>query len=200
MTTQELPAVPTLTARGISVGPLKATDVEAYAGQVALVAVEGGQRADFLALMLAGRMTPKAGVVELDGREDPKGLRQRVAIVDAPDTSAPADELPLASVVTEELVFAGLRAPRRATRKLLADEDLSDLASTPIGEVPASVRIRVLTRTAAAQSDVDILVIATPDRHGGDTAAWYDTAHAWAARGYTVIVLASAAAVDAART
>ncbi|HLT66370.1 MAG TPA: hypothetical protein VKZ73_00750 [Microbacterium sp.] len=200
MTTQELPAVPTLTARGIAVGPLKATDVEAYAGQVALVAVEGGQRADFLALMLAGRMTPKAGVVELDGREDPKGLRQRVAIVDAPDTSAPADELPLASVVTEELVFAGLRAPRRATRKLLADEDLSDLASTPIGEVPASVRIRVLTRTAAAQSDVDILVIATPDRHGGDTAAWYDTAHAWAARGYTVIVLASAAAVDAART
>ena len=56
----------------------------------------------------------------------------------------------------------------------------------------------MLTRTAAAHPDVDVLVIATPDRHGGDTAAWYDTAHAWAARGYTVIVLASAAAVDAA--
>jgi hypothetical protein len=143
-------------------------------------------------------MTPKAGVGELDGREDPKGLRRRVAIVDAPDTSAPADELPLASVITEELVFAGLRGPRRATRKLLADEGLSDLASTPIGEVPAAVRIRVLTRTAAARPDVDILVITTPDRHGGDTAAWSDTAHAWAARGYTVIVLASAAAIDAA--
>jgi len=198
VTTEKLPTVPTLVARGITVGPLSATDVEARAGEVTLVAVEGGQRADFLALMLAGRMTPKAGVVELDGREDPKGLRKRVAIVDAPDTSAPADSLPLASVVTEELVFAGLRAPRRATRKLLADENLSDLASTPIGEVPAAARIRVLTRTAAAHPDVDILVIATPDRHGGDTAAWYDTAHAWAARGYTVIVLASAAAVDAA--
>ncbi|GGF40167.1 hypothetical protein GCM10010922_14360 [Microbacterium sorbitolivorans] len=199
MTTKELTAVPTLAARGITVGPIAAIDVEAYAGQVTLVAVEGGQRADFLSLMLSGRMAPKAGVVELDGREDPKGLRNRVAIVDAPDTSAPADELPLAEVVMEELVFAGLRAPRRAMRKLLADEGLSDLASTTMGHLPAEVRTRVLTRTAAARKDVDILIIAIPDRHGGDIAAWSDTAHAWAARGYTVIVLASAAAIDAAR-
>jgi len=199
VTTKELTAIPTLAARGITVGPIPATDVEAFAGDVTLVSVEGGQRADFLSLMLSGRMSPKAGVVELDGREDPKGLRKRVAIVDAPDTSAPADELPLDEVVMEELVFAGLRAPRRAMRKLLADEGLTDLASTTIGHLPAEVRTRVLTRTAAADRHVDILILATPDRHGGDTAAWADTARAWAARGYTVIVLGSAAAIDAAR-
>lgn len=198
MPTSLIHTTPTLSAHGVAMGPLPSTDVEAYAGRVSLVAVEGGQRADFLALILSGRMTPRAGAVELCGREDPKGLRRRVAIVDAPDTSAPADELTLAAVITEELVFAGLRGPRRAARKLLADEGISDLASTPIGEVPAAVRIRVLTRTAAAHPDVDILVITAPDRHGGDSSAWSDPAHAWAARGYTVIVLASAAALNAA--
>ena len=190
--------VPTIAAHGVAVGPLRPTDVEARRGDVALVAVEGGQRADFLALILAGRMTPKSGAVTIDGADDPKALRRRVAIVDSPDTTAPAGELPLSHVIVEDLLFAGLRAPRRAARKLLADEGLGDLAATPIGALSAADRIRVLTRTAASPPDVDVLVITAPDRHGGDTAAWLDIARAWAARAYTVIVLASGAAVDAA--
>ena len=198
MNAQHGDAAPTLSAHSVAVGPLRATDVEARRGEVALVAVEGGQRADFLALILAGRMTPKAGAVTIDGADDPKALRRRVAIVDSPGTTAPADELPLAHVIVEDLLFAGLRGPRRAARKLLADEGLGDLASTPIGDLPAADRVRVLTRTAASPPGVDVLVITAPDRHGGDTAAWLDTARAWAARNYTVIVLASGAAVDAA--
>ncbi|MGO1305794.1 MAG: hypothetical protein ACTMIH_00125 [Microbacterium gubbeenense] len=198
MTDRQNDEVPMIAARGVAVGPLRATDVEARRGNVTLVAVEGGQRADFLALILAGRMTPKSGAVTIDGADDPKALRRRVAIVDSPDTTAPAGELPLSHVVVEDLLFAGLRAPRRAARKLLADEGLGDLAATPIGALSAADRIRVLTRTAASPPDVDVLVITAPDRHGGDTAAWLDTARAWAARGYTVIVLASGAAVDAA--
>lgn len=189
---------PTITAHGVTVGSLRPTDVEAYRGRVSLVAVEGGQRVDFLALVLAGRMTPSSGTVTIDGAEQPKQLRRRVAIVDSPDTSAPDDELSLAHVVVEDLLFAGLRGPRRAARKLLADEGLGRFASTPIGEIPAADRVRVLTRTAAAAPAVDVLVIAAPDRHGGDIAGWLDTAQAWAARNYTVIVLASGAAVDAA--
>ena len=144
-------------------------------------------------------MTPAAGVVMIDGAENPSLLRRRVAIVDAPNASAPAAEIPLADVVEEELVFAGLRAPRRAAQKLLADEHIVDHARTAIGDVPAAVRIRVLARTAAARRDVDTLIIVNPDRHGGDTASWLGPARTWAARGRAVIVLASHAALDAAR-
>lgn len=189
-----------LAAHGVAKGPLPMTTVTARTGEVVLVPVEGGQRPTLLALILSGRMTPAAGSVTIDGDDDPRLLRRRVAVVDAPDVSAPVDDLPLASVVTEEFVFTGLRGPRRATRRLLADEGLSDRAGTPIGDLPAADRIRVLTRTAAAPPDVDALILTTPDRHGGDTSSWLDTAHAWAARGYAVIVLASAGAIAAART
>ncbi|WP_110589877.1 hypothetical protein [Microbacterium suaedae] len=188
-----------LSAHSVAKGPLPATSLEVATGGVTLVPVEGGQRPTLLALILAGRMTPAAGDVTLDGASDARQLRRRVAIVDAPDTSAPVDDLPLASVVTEEFVFSGLRGPRRAARRLLADEGLSDHASTPIGDLPAAARIRVLTRTAAAPPSVDALVLTAPDRHGGDTADWLDAAHAWAARRYAVIVLASAGAIAAAR-
>ncbi|WP_156760297.1 hypothetical protein [Microbacterium karelineae] len=189
-----------ISAHNVAKGPLRATSLEASTGEVTLVPVEGGQRPTLLALILAGRMTPAAGEVTIDGAADPRILRRRVAVVDAPDTSAPVDDLSLATVVTEEFVFSGLRGPRRATRRLLADEDLSDFASTPIGDIPAAARIRVLTRTAAAPPEVEALVLTTPDRHGGDTSDWLETARAWAARRYAVIVLASAGAIAAART
>ncbi|WP_221584924.1 hypothetical protein [Microbacterium sp. G2-8] len=188
-----------ISAHGIAKGPLTSTSLEAASGEVTLVPVEGGQRPTLLALILAGRMTPAAGEVLLDGAADPRLLRRRVAVVDAPDTSAPVDDLALASVVTEEFVFSGLRGARRATRRLLADEGLSDLAGTPIGDIPAAARIRVLMRTAAVPPEVDALVLTAPDRHGGDTSAWLDAAHTWAARRYAVIVLASAGSIAAAR-
>lgn len=189
-----------LSARGVALGPLPPTDVAAASGEIAFVPVEGGQRADFLALILSGRMKPAAGIVTVDGTADPALLRRRVAVVDAPDASAPAAEIPLADVVEEELLFAGLRAPRRAARKLLADEHVTDHARTAIGDVPAAVRIRILARTAAARRGIDALVIVNPDRHGGDTASWLGPARAWSARGRAVVVLASRAALDAART
>lgn len=177
---------------------LDATTVDAPSGEVTLVPIEGGQRPTLLGLILSGRMSPDAGEVTLDGEDDPRALRRRVALVDAPDASAPVDDLPLRAVVHEELVFAGLRRPRAATRRLLADEDLSDRATAPMKALSAGERVRVLARTAAAHPDVDALVIVSPDRHGGDIASWLDVARAWASRDFAVIVIASAATVDAA--
>ncbi|MBP2437013.1 hypothetical protein [Microbacterium amylolyticum] len=184
-----------ISARGIAKGPLTETSVHASTGEVTVVPVESGQRPTLLALILSGRMAPDAGEVTIDGQHDPRALRTRVAVVDAPDASAPADGLSLAAVVREELTFAGIRRPQAATRRLIADEGLADHARTPISELSPSARTRVLTRTAASHPDVDALILVTPDRHGGDASGWLGTANAWAARGYAVIVLASAGSI-----
>ncbi|MGW9114548.1 hypothetical protein [Microbacterium sp. NPDC055683] len=182
-------------------GALPETTVHAESGSVTVVAVEGAQRPTVLALILGGRMHPDTGQAMLDGRADARGLRRAVALVDAPDVSAPADDLPLAAVLHEELAFAGVRGARRATRRLLADLDLVAHRATPMGELPADIRVRALAETAAQGRGVEALVLVSPDRHGGDPGGWHDVAVRWADRGFAVVVLAgaaAAAAVDAA--
>ncbi|NHI16111.1 hypothetical protein [Microbacterium excoecariae] len=182
-----------LAAEAVAKGPLEHASLVVRAGEVALIAVPGGQRPTLLGLVLSGRMSPAQGTVTLDGAADPRALRRRVALVDSPETSAPHDGIRLGAVVREELVFAGIRRPRRAARRLLADEGLSPRAR--LGDLAPAERTRVLARTAAARAGVDALVFVSPERHGGDAAAWLDAAHAWAARRYAVVVIASAAAV-----
>ncbi|GAA4767682.1 hypothetical protein GCM10023351_08900 [Microbacterium gilvum] len=162
-----------------------------------VVAVEGAQRPTVLALILGGRMHPDTGETTLDGRADARGLRRAVALVDAPDVSAPADDLPLAVVLHEELAFAGVRGARRATRRMLADLDLVAHRATPMGELPADIRVRALAETAAQGRGVEALVLVSPDRHGGDPGGWHDIAVRWADRGFAVVVLAGAAAAAA---
>ncbi|MDI6944052.1 hypothetical protein QMO46_11155 [Microbacterium barkeri] len=187
-----------ISARGISKGSvLPETTVHARSGEVAVVPVEGGQRPSVLSLILGGRMSPDSGEVALDGAADARALRRAVAIVDAPDVSAPVDDLALHTVLREELAFSGVRGTRRAARRMLADEGLVAYRDTAMGELPAEVRVRVLTETAARRRGVEALVIVSPDRHGGDPRGWYEVARSWADRGLLVIVLAGGASVEA---
>ena len=187
-----------LSARGVSKGQtLPEATVHARSGSVTVVPVEGSRRPGVLGLILSGRMTPDTGEVTIDGEPDSRAVRRTVALVDAPDISAPADDLALPVVLREELVFAGIRGTRAAVRRMLADEGLAAYRATSMGDLPADVRVRVLTETATRRRGVEAVVIVSPDRHGGDPRGWYDVARGWADRGLAVVVLAGGAAVEA---
>lgn len=187
-----------ISARGISKGhALPQVTVHARSGEVRLVAVEGGQRPSVLGLLLSGRMAPDTGEVTVDGEPDAARLRRTVALIDAPDVSAPYDDLTLESVLREELAFAGVRRTRRTAARLLADWNAADQRAVPLRAVPAALRVRALAEAATMRAGTEAAVIVSPDRHGGDPAGWYDVADRLARRGLAVIVLAGAAAIAA---
>ncbi|GAA3651382.1 hypothetical protein [Microbacterium marinilacus] len=187
-----------LSARGISKGrALPETTVHVRGGQVRVVPVEGGQRPTVLGLVLSGRMSPDTGEVTIDGEADHRRLRNAVALVDAPDVSAPPDDLRLADVVREELRYAGVRGARAATARLLSQWGAAGEARTRVHDVPAAVRLRVLAEAATLRPGVEAVVIVSPDRHGGDPVAWRAVADDLASRGLAVLVLAGRAAIEA---
>lgn len=187
-----------ISARGISKGhALPQVTVHARSGEVRLVAVEGGQRPSVLGLLLSGRMAPDTGEVTVDGEPDAARLRRTVALIDAPDVSAPYDDLTLESVLREELAFAGVRRTRRTAARLLADWNAADQRAVPLRAVPAALRVRALAEAATMRAGTEAAVIVSPDRHGGDPAGWYDVAERLARRGLAVVVLAGAAAIAA---
>lgn len=100
---------------------LAPTSVEVVGGKVTVLARPPGAGHTVLSLVLSGRLRPDGGRVLLDGREDPAGLRRRVAPVDVPEVSEPDGALPLHAVVGEELAIAGRRAGRSHVRKWLEE-------------------------------------------------------------------------------
>jgi ABC-type uncharacterized transport system ATPase component len=175
-------------------GPLlRSTSLRVRIGEPLLVSGEPGTGHTALALCLAGQLRPGAGTVRTGGRDDPAELRRRVAIVDAPQVSAPDDGLTLSTVVAEELAFAGRRAGRRAVRDWLAQREAGQYASGHVEHVPGGLRTALLTELAALRPGIGALVIDSPDRHGGDPSSWWETAMTWSARGLSVAVLCGSA-------
>ncbi|SHE97215.1 ATP-binding cassette domain-containing protein [Streptoalloteichus hindustanus] len=168
---------------------LRPTSLAVRSGEVALVSGEPGQGHTALALALSGRMRPSSGTVLLNGKEDPRRLRRKVAVVDAPGVSAPEDALDLAFVVREEMGLGGHRASRRSVATWLAERDLSQYAHSRFDAVPPDVRIRLLVELAALRRGVRALVLDCPDRHGTDPLAWWSLARRQAEQGLAVVVL-----------
>jgi hypothetical protein len=179
---------------------LAPTTLSYESGSVTLVATETAQRPTLLALISGGRMEPDSGTVTLttDGAVetgDAGELRASIAIVDAPEISAPADGLLFGAIVQEELMFASLPSSAAAARALLDEQGAGDYIRWPIENVPVAVRLRVLAELASRRPDVLGLVITSPDRHGGDPLQWYPIAEQFAARGFAVLVIAGAASI-----
>lgn len=173
---------------------LPPTDAALASGEASLVVVETEQRPTVLGLVAAGRMVPSAGRVLLDGVEDRRGLRSRVALVDAPRASDPDPAVPLAGVLAEELALAGVPGGARSVRGWAAQLGVAGLLDVPIADVPPATRTRVLAELAILRDDVEALVLVSPDRHGGDPRDWWALARGIADRGFAVLVLAGAAA------
>lgn len=188
-------------AKGPRSAALPATSATFQTGQAALVRAETEQRPTVLGLIASGRMRPDSGTVTLDGRQDYRGMRTRIALIDAPDVCEPAPDVTVSGIVAEELMFAGRASHPLAVGRRLAELGASEYSRFAIGTVPPTVRIRLLAELALMRSGVEGLVIVSPDRHGGDPVEWWRFARELAARGIAVLVVAgdaSAAAIAAA--
>ncbi|HKP06188.1 MAG TPA: hypothetical protein VJU58_02945 [Microbacterium sp.] len=169
---------------------LPVTSAAFESGVATLVAAETEQRPTVLGLIASGRMRPDTGRVTLDGRTDAAGLRRRVALVDAPSVSEPEPDVTLAGVAAEELMFAGRRSDPLAVRRWLEEQGLGDEAPVPVSNVAPAARVRALCELAVLRKGVEGIVLVSPDRHGGEPAAWWAVADEFAGRGYAVLVIA----------
>jgi len=164
---------------------LPPVSLDARPGAVTVVATEGGQRPTVLSLVASGRMALDAGTVDAP--------RKRIALVDTPTVAEHPDDVRVAAVVREELAFAG----RRGTARELERLGLAAWARRPFGALPTRDRIRLLVDLALRRPGVDTLVVTSPERHGGDPAAWFRVLREVAARGATVLVVTDHATRDA---
>lgn len=178
---------------------LAPTSLVIETGRVVLATAETEQRPSVLGLIASGRMRPSGGTAKIDGRRSARRLRRTAALIDAPDVNDPAPDVTVAGVVEEELMFAGRRSDPIAARRWLDEHGLRSLAGTPMAEVAADDRIRMLLELAALRPTVQALVLVSPDRHGGDPAHWWRIAQTFADRGYAVLVIAGVAAASALR-
>ncbi|WP_284327230.1 hypothetical protein [Demequina litorisediminis] len=81
---------------------LQPVTVTFESGAVTLVRAETEHRPTVLGLLASGRMHPDTGVIRLDGAVDYAGMRDRIALVDAPTVSDPPAHVSTVGIVEEE--------------------------------------------------------------------------------------------------
>jgi ABC-type hemin transport system ATPase subunit len=162
-------------------------------GEVTVVATDPGIPQVALALAIGGRVELLRGRISIGGASELADLQLRTRLVDVADVTAPEDTIAVRAVVQEELALAERPASRSAVASFLAAHDLSDRAARPWEQLPAGVRTSLLLELGAMHPQVRVLVLAGPERHGGDHAVWLETCRRLAASGLVVIVLTTAA-------
>ena len=184
----------TLELRGIGMGDPAAPALPELSatltGEGPAVLPIGTERGPLLAsLIAAGRLRPDRGEVLLDGRPDASAIRRAVALVDTPVVAEAEPTLPVGAVVREELRFAGRRSRRADAERLLDDLGLAGWARAPLSDLPAAGRISLLLTLAALRPGVRMLVLTSPERHGGAAADWLSLARGSGERGIPVLVI-----------
>ncbi len=186
---------------GVGVGPeetpvLPPLSAALGAERPAFAAAEGERGPMLASLIAAGRLVPDRGEVLLDGAADAPALRRAVALVDTPVVAEPAPSLPVGTVVREELRFAGRRGRRSDALALLTGLGLERWLRSPVSDLPPADRLRLLLELAALRNGVRLLVLTSPERHGGRATAWRRLADEFTARGLPVLVIGGAAVLD----
>ncbi|MBD8486708.1 hypothetical protein IFT79_13885 [Frigoribacterium sp. CFBP 8759] len=159
------------------------------------VAVETENAPTLASLVAGGRMRPETGRVTIDGRADDAAIRASFALVDTPTVAEPFAALTVVQVAREELALAGLRADKAAARLLLAEIGLGEHERTRLSALPTELRVRLLCELAVLRPEVRGLIVTTPERHGGDVAAWLSVVHDLVGRDYTVLTITGFAAL-----
>lgn len=167
---------------------LLATSVEANTGEVVLVAGDPGYGQVALALALAGRLAPTFGNIRIRGLDDPRLLRSHVALVDLPNITEPEEGLTVRAVVGEELALSRQRARRSDVTTFLQAQDGGRHGHLRWEQLPGGLRTQWLADLASRRPSVDFLVLASPDRFGGDPGGWWNVAETLADAGKGVIV------------
>jgi hypothetical protein len=177
-----------VTVSGAHAPLLLATSVTAHTGEVTLVAGDPGYGQVALALALGGRLVPSSGDIRLEGVDDPGAFRSRVALVDVPNVTEPEEGLTVRAVIAEELALSHQRARAGDVRAFLAAQDGGRHGGLRWEELPSGLRTQWLADLAARRAGVDFLVLASPDRFGGDPCHWWKVAKVLADMGKGVIV------------
>jgi hypothetical protein len=196
------PDLPTVVVDDVSVAGTHEPFVEhvaftAPSREVTVVATDPGIPQVALALAVGGRVELLRGRISIGGASGLDDLQLLTRLVDVADVTAPEDSIAVRAVVQEELALAERPARRAAVAAFLAAHDLSDRAARPWEQLPAGVRTSLLLELGAMHPRVRVLVLAGPERHGGDHAVWLETCRRLAASGLVVIVLTTAAAAAA---
>ncbi|MBC9821570.1 hypothetical protein [Terrabacter sp. MAHUQ-38] len=165
-------------------------------GEVTVVGVDPGAAQTALALAIGGRVDLIGGSISIGGSSHRSHLQLRTRLVDVPDVTAPEDSLPLRAVVAEELALAERPSSRRDVAAFLADRELTALAARRWESLRSGLRTRLLLELGSWHPQVRVVVLAGPDRHGGDPREWFEAASALADSGLTVVVLCSPAVAD----
>ena len=195
----------TLTLESVGIGdgpgaPLPPVSADASSHTPGVVAVETEAAPTLASLIAGGRMAPETGRVLIDGVDDAALIRASFALVDTPTVAEPFADLRVEQVVREELVLAGERGSRGNARILLDEIGLGEHAATRIKALPAEARVRLLCELALLRPGVTGLILTSPERHGGDTARWFDVVLGLADRGITVLIVAGVAAAERVRS
>ena len=159
------------------------------------VAVETENAPTLASLVAGGRMRPETGRVTIDGRADDAAIRASFALVDTPTVAEPFAALTVVQVAREELALAGLRADKASARLLLEEIGLDEHERTRLSALPTELRVRLLCELAVLRPEVRGLIVTTPERHGGDVAAWLSVVHDLVGRDYTVLTITGFAAL-----
>ncbi|QJU55157.1 hypothetical protein SCB71_19135 [Herbiconiux sp. KACC 21604] len=193
-------------SKGSHGAPLPETSFVVDSGEVTIVEAETGDRPVVLALIASGRMVPDSGTITLDGSAEPALLRERIALVDAPEISEPPADIRLSTALREELSYAGRSTSRSSILQTITDalhtnheqgltpetRSAAQLASLPMRDVPPALRIRLLAELALSRPGVEALVLSSPDRHGGLPTDWYTIALDLASRHHPLLIICGA--------
>ena len=193
-----------ITLDGAAIGEPDAPDLPPVSVDTAeenpsFLAVAGDRAPLYASLVAGGRMQVERGSVTTDGGNDAQAVRDAVALVDTPVVAEPTADLPVSVIVAEELAFADRPHGKSDVAEVLEELGLRRFLAVPLATVPPTDRTRMLAELAVLRPGVQALVLTSPERHGGPTEGWLAVARDFAARGYTVLVIAGHAAVDTAR-
>jgi len=184
----------TSVSKGARESSLPTTSLAFCSGTVTLARAETERRPTVLGLIATGRMRADSGTVTIDGDTDYSAMRRRIALIDAPGVCEPADDVTVAQVVAEELMFAGRSGGRGNVLRVLEGLQLGGENRSAMANLAPRSRIRLLTELAVFREGVEGVVICSPDRHGGDPVEWWQLLEDLANRGYAVLAIAGDAA------
>jgi len=161
-------------------------------GEAVLVAGDPGQGHTALALVTTGRLVPTTGRVTLvddDGTviESPARLRAVTAVVDLPGISEPEEMLTVRTVVAEGLALARRPSLPGDADRWLTEHRLADRVHDRVDQLEGPVRTALLATLAVEREQVRFIVLALPDRHGGEPSGWWDVARELSSAGYGVL-------------
>lgn len=137
-----------------------------------------------------------SGRVLIDGVIDARHRQRVVALVDAPGVTEPEPALRVGAVVGEELAIARRKAWGSDVRGWLTRRGHRDLMDARFEKIDPELRLALLVELAASSTQVEMLILVMPDRHGVPASLIWEVATGAAADGLAVVVTVAATTGD----